>query len=125
MSTGLKPCPFCGGKVQQESYIVEACVFCTSCDARVRVYHEPKEDTGTAKSAEVWNNRAPQWLPIESAPRDGSTILVYGKAYRTPGKPSQPYPARWSRGWWMEGASVVIEYVTHWQPLPAPPEVQP
>lgn len=57
MSAELKPCPFCGGKVQQESYIVEACVFCTSCDARVRAYHEPKEDTGIAKSAEVWNTR--------------------------------------------------------------------
>lgn len=142
MSAELKPCPFCGGKAQQESYIVEACVFCTSCDARVRAYHEAKEDTGTAKSAEVWNTRAPQWQPIESAPEevpaDEAVIVcvthdeprfvdqrMVGEAYKVDGV------------WWWAGSSpndyhtdpiedmYGLGCVTHWQPLPAPPEVQP
>jgi hypothetical protein len=59
-----------------------------------------------------------EWQPIETAPRDGRTILVRQGDWA-------PHHAYWRKEcheWW------AIEYhgcprPTHWMPLPAPPEV--
>ena len=60
----------------------------------------------------------PQWQPIESAPKDGTRVLVWWPYWR-----SYPVSARWFNGEWdsycrLEGDSVGP---THWMPLPAPP----
>lgn len=66
----------------------------------------------------------PRWQPIESAPKDGTAFLVHGGI------------ARWHVGDDGAGAWFSItgyEYpgrlimwpVTHWMPLPAPPEGEP
>jgi thioesterase domain-containing protein len=63
------------------------------------------------------------WLPIETAPKDGTEILIW-----MDGK--QRIVARWADapafGWsdWIEtveGYRLRKNVITHWQPLPEPP----
>lgn len=62
----------------------------------------------------------PTWQPIETAPRDGTEVLVY-----VPDYDSLTIAQRFGVGLW-EGADGDYYYPTHWQPLPAPPsEVTP
>lgn len=74
----------------------------------------------------------PGWMPIESAPKDSSRILVY---LPTSNRPVQevwwaiPYEGS-TDGWWStpqgptgRGYVILPESPTHWQPLPAAPEV--
>lgn len=56
------------------------------------------------------------WLPIETAPRDGSPVLIFSVwSDRTVGC--------WSahRGIWVDQSHGVV-VATHWMPLPDPPE---
>lgn len=73
---------------------------------------------------------APAWKPIATAPKDGTTILLWGP-YCT-----HPSPCEFQKGDWfvvVDGYRAV-EYMggfgteyhtfqvpTHWMPLPAPP----
>jgi hypothetical protein len=64
------------------------------------------------------------WLPIESAPRDGTRILAYedGNHYALEWCQEFPEP---DGGYWkcFCGQYVTITpEPTHWMPLPAPPE---
>lgn len=61
------------------------------------------------------------WLPIESAPRDGD-ILVYVP------ESNEQFVAYWHKrfGAWVyaateSGVRVFTKSATHWQPLPPPP----
>lgn len=62
------------------------------------------------------------WQPIETAPKDGTEILLFVDAYVTGDTPQQVV-GRWFRSGWQE--SYADEYavceVTHWMPLPEPP----
>jgi hypothetical protein len=66
----------------------------------------------------------PQWQPIESAPRDGSFYLgTDGRNQRV-----ENCPEGYDSGVWhlIDGEWRGSEFgpdSTHWQPLPAPPEV--
>lgn len=59
------------------------------------------------------------WRPIASAPRDGSTVLLWAMGWRSP-----------QTGWtcdnddWQDVRGTRYP-PTHWQPLPAPPESAP
>lgn len=75
-----------------------------------------------------------EWLPIESAPKDGSRVLVYGQwAGETNGLQDgkDVYVAEFSGRsdyhdfWWScVGTDGYAAWVkpTHWMPLPAPPK---
>lgn len=73
------------------------------------------------------------WLPIETAPKDGTIILVAGHGYNGRG-PWYVTPAKWDCHTWMQYdplADAAEEYKgeytiesdkhTHWMPLPDPP----
>lgn len=67
-----------------------------------------------------------EWQPIESAPKDGTSIILY-VAWRIVGE------ARWQgdghdEGWWWAGtdpgdynADKISSQPTHWMALPEPP----
>ncbi len=82
---------------------------------------EPEDYADIADICEAALTRAPQWLPIDSAPRDGTEILAYvpyGGGFIT-----QTHWKRLDFGgglWFVESGEICPSY---WQPLPAPPEV--
>jgi len=55
------------------------------------------------------------WYPIETAPKDGTEILLTDGHYKRTG-----YWARRINRWSMD-AAVALNMPTHWMPLPAPP----
>lgn len=72
-----------------------------------------------------------EWKPIETAPKDGTTILAWGRYS------DMPFTVRWKEKDWQpvwDGWPVIqsagdswTEYhsadpISHWMPLPAPPE---
>jgi len=59
-----------------------------------------------------------KWQPIESAPKDGNPILIYG----TSGRVHYNYWHGGSLNEWWYPAAYRNEEFTHWQPLPEPPE---
>lgn len=63
-----------------------------------------------------------EWRPIESAPKDGTEILIRGTAHSMLMRDPITAVARWSEGWWgnFKGAPTYTK-VTHWMPLPAAP----
>ena len=64
----------------------------------------------------------PAWLPIESAPKDGTVIALANSKITHSGRWSN---SRYSGKWWMAGDFVaafsMIVPPTHWQHLPAAP----
>lgn len=72
------------------------------------------------------------WQPIETAPRDGTTIIVcYARCYDMNG--FAPISVQW-RAYhpnaegakeWRDSNGHRIQGVTHWIPLPPPPEATP
>jgi len=59
------------------------------------------------------------WQPIEAAPKDGSSIVLYDPRHTNP-VIGYWFSANESRGWWVFATLVI--HPTHWRPLPAPPE---
>ena len=71
------------------------------------------------------------WQPIDTAPRDGTQVLLY-----VPQDTDDEMPSFIAQGWyesgifdrrWYEAAGECVcdPQPTHWMPLPAPPEQQP
>lgn len=120
----LLPCPFCGGVAA----LAKKCVYCRECGCQGFYGYEIA--CGDNEPIERWNTRttakptSDAWLPIETAPRDGTHILVC----------RWPVTGRWScnKVWWGKGdfdskrwimsSRSKLRYLpTHWQPLPLPP----
>lgn len=62
------------------------------------------------------------WMPIESAPKDGTTVIYGTVKWVTCGHYAD-------EGWWeMNNSSTDawggVDYPTHWMPLPPPPAEQ-
>lgn len=64
----------------------------------------------------------PEWQPIETAPKDGTRILVW--PYWSDGTPEvvkwvkmRRVPDRWE----VHGGTFLNSQPTHWMPLPDPP----
>ena len=59
-------------------------------------------------------SRKATWLPIESAPKDGTEIILCEGA-------AAPYCGEWKHEEWADRDGSDYRIPTHWQPLPAPP----
>jgi hypothetical protein len=67
-----------------------------------------------------------EWQPIETAPKDGTPVLIHVPTGQRP-----VYEAEWHRPWesapedkcwWQTRSGMVLpEHATHWMPLPEPP----
>ena len=122
----LLPCPFCGeANVYMEPRDRDqfAIIQCSNsvCRASMCISSE-------TSGIKAWNTRASQWQTIESAPRDGTWILIFQK--RENGNHARYVrEARWSESKNSWGSATALNSVTHWMPLPehsslpAPPEV--
>ncbi len=55
-----------------------------------------------------------EWQPIETAPRDGTYILVFVDVWHD--------VASWEAGLWLNTYGDHSMNPTHWMPLPAPPK---
>lgn len=90
----------------------------------------PGQDAGcgcrSASAEELaarWRELQRGWQPIDSAPRDGTGILLGW----FPGWPADAVAVghwRQSHGLWFTPGFPAIEPPTHWQPLPQPPRLQ-
>lgn len=70
------------------------------------------------------------WLPIDSAPKDGTEVLVWAcmtiyakKLSASDADKSCIWVARWDAGCWLSVDDCRLS-PTHWMPLPPPPERQ-
>ncbi len=77
-----------------------------------------------------------KWQPIETAPKDGTMILIYEGERSWMGAPSgRIQVAKWLDGEWGSPASWCVQLtnagndrypatgVSHWMPLPDPPKL--
>lgn len=66
-----------------------------------------------------------QWQPIETAPKDGTVIVVRGNNHGWPENGHHICIATWQYDCWIEGSdwndTSELTYLTHWMPLPAAP----
>jgi len=59
----------------------------------------------------------PAWQPIETAPKDGSDVLIYNPVS------GEMFVCYWSKGRWKFAVHIVMkDEPTHWMPLPEPPK---
>ena len=120
MSEELRPCPFCGGtKICTEKGI--NLNYCDNCSAESNVEHwnnRPIEDAQNARIAELEAER--RWIPVSERLPEGDAVLVY----RERGKSNIDIDWTFIEGgreyWYNSG----LDNVTHWMPLPEPPEVE-
>jgi hypothetical protein len=73
---------------------------------------------------------AARWQPIETAPKDGTSVLISSTNWRTTWRgyyraqgfaPEQEID-NWGEGWTRENYSDIGLIPTHWMPLPEPPK---
>ncbi len=63
-----------------------------------------------------------QWIPIESAPKDGTRVLLFAGKWIL-GTSSVPYIGGWSEKWQCFKNELMNDCKpTHWMPLPEPPQ---
>lgn len=116
----LKPCPFCRGEaleVVSERYTpVHYFIKCEQCRARSFYFRTP------AEAVAAWNRRTPEWIPVEEElPGICRPVLVYCPQNRLSYCASiNPKETKWYI-WGGEQEEVMFD-VSHWMPLPEPPE---
>jgi len=132
MSEILRPCPFCGSAdIRTEPGI--NLNYCDKCSAEANIEHwntRPIEDALRARIAELEEEidqltshsnierQDDKWIPVsERLPEDLQSIIVFTKDRKT-------YIIRFLELYGREGFGSLSDIVTHWMPLPEPPEVK-
>ena len=62
-----------------------------------------------------------KWQPIETAPKDGTHVLLWPSPYWGGDSLSGGYATAHKR-WFADGSGSETISPTHWQPLPPPPK---
>ena len=79
-----------------------------------------------AASQDAIDAKRYRWLPIETAPKDGTLIIVQGDNHGDEELGQHHCIARWFNGAWMEAsdwnATSYLKHLTKWAPLPASKE---
>ena len=138
----LKPCPFCGKDMQKRDILDpgEYTVYCNNCGA-----FGPNDIT-QKRADEMWNLRRPEdalrariaeleaatrWIPVEERLPEknysdigGEVIVLLDCPYSRVAAMKFGLDNEFYSGGFGAGAVYWTRYVTHWQPLPQPPEVQ-
>lgn len=125
--TILKPCPFCNlAESIVERYGAGFRVVCWNsgcCDGPVK--------PSKAEAIAAWNTRVSPWLPIESAPRDGSVIMLSSEGGVWMGQHEPVYTSGFApKNPWsslmLNHAHMSVKNMkpTHWQPLPSAPDAK-
>ncbi|MFK3845305.1 DUF551 domain-containing protein [Stenotrophomonas sp. NPDC078853] len=130
-TTELLPCPFCGGSAEFVPYKSDGLTLkCTAlgCVQRNQRTLRYGIDSLRASMTKHWNTRAPQWQPIESAPKDGTEFQAFKQGigqFTALILTSEHMDCQYEGGVHCAWDHEYVEDVSHWQPLPAPPEVTP
>ena len=126
----LKACPFCGSSNTTLDYYEISCpqelgtiVVCNDCGASAKSIVDwntrPIEDALNARISEL--EAAQRWIPVsERLPERDGFYLVLENVNQVAGY------YHWCKvfGWNTDGGRTNIQSVTHWMPLPEPPEVE-
>lgn len=116
MSQDVKKCPFCGseGDYDFEEHVAGDGVYVAHCSNE----ECPAGSPDFWMTTEAWNERASSWISVaEKMPEVNSRAFVYSTFYR------DVFVAYVDTdGFWADVADdETIESVTHWMPLPVPP----
>ena len=123
----LKPCPFCGCVDIFRGYDDngETCVlyiYCGRCNCQTTVFDNEES------CVQAWNTRAPQWQPIETAPKTGEQVLTF--RHKLNGITIGGFTENWYQtSFWSNQHKVFVGFPkeiqpTHWMPLPEAPNVK-
>lgn len=131
----LKPCQFCaappitGPANPDEEGDAWAFIECANVKCKIKPRIEQYSENGTQyclrKAAKIWNTRASQWQPIETAPKDGTRILLHDANSAAKRQPINTTVGSWwsdkYRNHWFPDHGFVNK-PTHWMPLPELPK---
>ena len=134
--TELKPCPFCGGEAKmcenatRTATLLIRWVRCTGCGVETTANNKPA-------AIAAWNRRASAWISVEERLPEKNLLVVawhegyvwhHGDSWRRYGIKFAVH--RGDKGWsdrLMQQAEHELDAsclaITHWMPLPEPPEV--
>ncbi len=84
-------------------------------------YSETGPELARPNERAVHFTRAPQWQPIESAPKDGTWVLIW-EEWNPERKHRNWTISRFIRGKWSN--SQAYQGPSHWMPMPAAPEAE-
>jgi hypothetical protein len=81
----------------------------------------------SVERAELMAALKAKWQPIETAPKDGTEVLIYGLAWEDAQRGNYYAVAAFLDGAWRDSPEDVddgweMNSPTHWMPLPTPPE---
>lgn len=116
----LLPCPFCGRKPKS---IINIQMYAIGCSfSKCHVYPCVVKKT-PEEAAKAWNTRASGWIPCsERIPEKSTSVLISAQGHRI----TAFYDS--VKGVFMltetEGLFYSMSAVTHWMPLPDPPETE-
>ena len=120
----LAPCPFCGdGQTGIESSTYrQRRIRCGDGDCFVAGPWAPT----AAEAVTAWNTRASGWIRVEDRLPEPMDPMMYGEevfiACRG-GHRATAILTQDSQGWWSRDDNIYpMANVTHWMPLPDPPE---
>jgi hypothetical protein len=95
---------------------------CDTCDAGH--FAEPTQE----EAAKAWNTRASGWMPIETAPRDETSVDLWVKSDFISYRLTDAWWCSDGECWYARGSYGDTEPLTdgtptHWIPIPKAPEV--